>query len=56
MTNEGNSETKGERRERRRRSRRKMGISGRSVRVLQEIIRRRVQQQVPDPNHTRPDR
>ena len=34
-------ETKGERRERRRRKPREMKVVGRSVRVLQDIIRRR---------------
>jgi len=35
--------TKGERRDEKRRKRRKMRISGRSVRALQEIIRRRAE-------------
>ena len=35
--------TKGERREAKRRKRRKMLVVGRSVRVLQDIIRRRAQ-------------
>ena len=34
-------ETKAERREQKRRKRRRMKVAGRSVRVLQEIIRRR---------------
>jgi hypothetical protein len=34
-------ETKSERREQKRRKRRKMMVAGRSVRLLQEIIRRR---------------
>ena len=34
-------ETKGERREEKRRKRRRMKVVGRSVRLLQEIIRRR---------------
>ena len=36
-------ESKGERRERKRRKRREMKVVGRSVRVLQEIIRRRAE-------------
>ena len=36
-------QTKGERREAKRRSRRKMRVVGRSVRLLQEIIRRRAE-------------
>ena len=36
-------ETKGERRERKRRKRREMKVVGRSVRLLQEIIRRRAE-------------
>jgi len=44
MTDKNDSDTRGERRERRRRSRRTMGVSGRSVRTLQDIIRRRAQQ------------
>jgi hypothetical protein len=39
MASEG--ETKGERREAKRRKRREMHVVGRSVRLLQEIIRRR---------------
>ena len=35
--------TKGERREQKRRKRRKMGVTGRSVRLLQDIIRRRAE-------------
>ena len=35
--------TKGERREEKRNSRRKMRVVGRSVRLLQEIIRRRAE-------------
>ena len=35
------SETKGERRDEKRRKRRRMKVAGRSVRLLQEIIRRR---------------
>ena len=35
--------TRGERREEKRRKRRKMRMSGRSVRTLQEIIRRRAE-------------
>ncbi len=56
MTKDSEPETKGERRERRRRSRRKMGVSGRSVRVLQEIIRRRGQQRSPGRTRGRPGR
>ncbi|MBI4340101.1 MAG: hypothetical protein HY680_09150 [Chloroflexi bacterium] len=36
-------ETKGERRERKRRSRRKMLVSGRSARLLLEVIRKRAE-------------
>ena len=36
-----NSETRSERRERKRRKRRRMGVSGASVRKLQDIILRR---------------
>ena len=36
-------QTRGERREARRRKRRKMRVSGRSVRTIQEIIRRRAE-------------
>ncbi|MBI2170733.1 MAG: hypothetical protein HYU30_01740 [Chloroflexi bacterium] len=36
-------ETKGERRERKRRARRKMAVSGRSVRLLLEVMRRRAE-------------
>ena len=36
--------TKGERREQKRRRRRKMRVVGRSVRALQDIIRRRAEQ------------
>ena len=36
--------TKAERREQKRRKSRRMGVSGRSVRQLQEIIRRKAQQ------------
>ena len=39
----GDEETKGERREAKRRKRRKMHVVGRSVRLLQEIIRRRAE-------------
>ena len=39
MVQEG--DTKGERREAKKRRRRKMRVAGRSVRLLQEIIRRR---------------
>ena len=53
MTKENNSDTRGERRERRRRSRRKMGVSGRSVRILQDIIRRRGQRRSTSPNRGR---
>ena len=53
MTEKSDSETKGERRERRRRSRRKMGVSGRSVRTLQDIIRRRAQQRSTGRNRGR---
>ena len=35
--------TKGERREAKRRKRRRMGVSGRSVRTVQEIIRKRAE-------------
>lgn len=35
--------TRGERREARRRKRRKMRVSGRSVRTIQEVIRRRAE-------------
>ncbi len=35
--------TKGEKRESKRRKRRKMGVSGRGVRVIQDIIRRRAE-------------
>ena len=35
--------TKGEKRDSKRRKRRKMGISGRGVRVIQDIIRRRAE-------------
>ncbi|MBI4199009.1 MAG: hypothetical protein HY535_00850 [Chloroflexi bacterium] len=41
MTEE--QETRGQRREKKRRSRLRMRVIGRSVRVLQEIIRRRAQ-------------
>ncbi len=37
-------ETKGERRERKRRKKREMRVVGRSVRVLQDIIRRRARE------------
>ena len=37
------SSTKGERRERKRRKRRQMRVVGRSVRLLQDIIRRRAE-------------
>jgi hypothetical protein len=46
-------DSKGERRERKRRKRREMRIIGRSVRLLQEIIRRRAEKlrkrEDPDP-------
>ncbi len=38
-----NHDTKGERRERKRRSRRKMAVTGRSTRLLLEIIRKRAE-------------
>ncbi len=37
-------DTKGERRERKRRKRREMRVVGRSVRLLQDIIRRRAKE------------
>lgn len=39
----GEEKTRGERREEKRRKRRKMRVVGRSVRLLQEIIRRRAE-------------
>jgi hypothetical protein len=39
-------QTRGERREAKRRRRRKMRVSGRSVRTIQEIIRRRAERLV----------
>ena len=39
----GEEKTRGERREEKRRKRRKMRVVGRSVRFLQEIIRRRAE-------------
>ncbi len=35
--------TKGERRERKRRARRKMGVSGKSTRLLLEVLRKRAE-------------
>ncbi len=43
MSEEDTEDTKGERREAKRRKRRAMRVVGRSVRVLQDIIRRKAQ-------------
>ena len=43
-------ESKGERRERKQRKRRQMKVVGRSVRVLQDIIRRRAERLRKTPN------
>ena len=43
MTRNVDLETRGQRRENKRRKKRKMRIVGRSVRILQEIIRQRAQ-------------
>ena len=43
MTKNIDLETRGQRRENKRRKKRKMRIVGRSVRILQEIIRQRTQ-------------
>ncbi len=43
MTRNVDLETRGQRRENKRRKKRKMRIVGRSVRILQEIIRQRTQ-------------
>jgi hypothetical protein len=42
-------ETKGERRERKHSARRKMAVSGRSTRLLLEVMRRRAEKAKPDP-------
>ena len=47
-------ETKGERRERKRRKRREMRVVGRSVRQLQDIIRRRAKEVDGKNEHTNP--
>ena len=43
--------TKAERREQKRRKSRRMGVSGRSVRQLQEIIRRKAERAADDKKH-----